>query len=418
VRDIWNQQSILSGVKEKRVIAGADHARLDGFVISQGIVRGKGAGLLCDGVSPVITNNIFYQNKTLKPASWQPRFWHETANDGGAVYCRNNSAPEITFNLFIENETENGRGAGIACDGRCNPLIAENVFLHNTSGIDDPMRSSDGGAISVFDWCNLRLENNIIAGNRALASNDAGGVFIALWSSARISGNLFLNNEADDDAGGLFVGGQEHRYDRPLDPIPPQDKFFVSIVDNKFIGNRNKSLNSGAMRFTMEGRGEFRANYTAFNNGIYFQRSEVQITGNLIFDNFLIKETKSGLKISEIRDNMIWAEFDLQTDVVLENNWIKEKSAEAGKTVPGLGVKSAAKELIAASVIYNRRNFTTSVIVPDLNQAVNELANRVVRSGKKWGVIRSNDAVSITLWGDFSEETAFTLLTVYQNSGN
>ncbi len=171
------------------------------------------------------------------------------------------------------------------------------------------MRSSDGGAISIFDWCDARIENNIVLSNKALASNDAGGIFIALWSSAVVKGNLFIDNDAGDDAGGLFVGGQEHRYDSPLDPLPPKDKFFVDVKENIFLGNKNSSMNSGAMRFTMESRGIFQRNITAFNNGIYFQRSEVKVSENIILDDFLFVETKKGLKKGEISNNLIWAKI-------------------------------------------------------------------------------------------------------------
>ncbi|MDZ7765889.1 MAG: hypothetical protein U5K00_15985 [Melioribacteraceae bacterium] len=44
-------------------------------------------------------------------------------------------------------------------------------------------------------------------------SNDGGAVFIALWSSTAVKNNIFVDNECGDDAGALFVGGQEHRYD-------------------------------------------------------------------------------------------------------------------------------------------------------------------------------------------------------------
>jgi len=415
-RDIWTRQSVLSGQGKRRVLEGADDARLDGFIIQNGVVRGHGGGLLCDGVSPVITNNIFENNRSLKPLHWKPVYWHETANDGGAVYCNNGSAAVFTFNLFVENSTENGRGAGIAFHDRCKPVLANNVFLNNTAGLDDPMRSSDGGAVSVFDHCQARLDHNIFSSNRALASNDAGGAFIALWSSAQVNGNLFVDNKADDDAGALFVGGQEHRYDSPLDPIPPSEEFFVSIAQNVFIGNRNKSMNSGAMRFTMESRGEFTGNYTAFNNGVYFQRSEVRIAGNLFLDPVLVTETKAGLKKSMVRDNTFYAGLDLRTEVTMENNRISQQEPATGKSKRLLRMEFPGRELIAVSAIYYKRQFVTRVIIPELNAAVGELNNRVIRTGNHWAVIKSNQAGEITLWGNFSGQAVFYLLPVYQKA--
>ena len=291
LRDIERFPTVLSGDGKRRVLIGADSSKLDGFIITSGIIRGKGAALFCDGGSMVISNNTFILNKTLGPLNWQPVYWHETAHDGGAIYATNKAALLIKNNLFVKNKTENGRGAAIAMDGHCRGEIINSVFLNNISGLDDPMRSSDGGAVSIFKWCNTNVENNIFLGNRAESSNDGGAMFVALWSSARIRKNIFVDNYSDDDAGAVFIGGQEHRYDSPLDPMPSPEEFYVSIIDNDFIGNHHGGYNSGAMRFTMEARGEFRNNVVAHSNGIYFQRSEVDVINNTILENFLYIDT-------------------------------------------------------------------------------------------------------------------------------
>ena len=52
-RDIYKYPTELQGDKKRRIIIGADNALLDGFIIKEGRIRGKGAGVFCDGVSPV-----------------------------------------------------------------------------------------------------------------------------------------------------------------------------------------------------------------------------------------------------------------------------------------------------------------------------------------------------------------------------
>jgi len=400
--------------KEKgRVLVAADNCTIDGFVISGGEIRGKGAGILSDSVSPVITNNIFLKNKTLKPIPWNPKYWHKTANDGGAIYCGNGAAPIIENNLFIDNQTENGRGAGIAADDYSKPVIKNNVFFKNVAGKDDPMRSSDGGAISLFNWSNADIENNIILSNTSLAHNDAGGLWLALWSSAKIKNNIFVDNQAGDDAGAIFVGGQEHRYDQPLDKMPPEDKFFVSIEDNIIVGNRNASMNSGAMRFTMEGRGAFKNNITAQNNGIYFQRSEVDISGNIILDNFLLIETKPDLKEYKVTDNIIWADYNQQVKATVKNNNIKDVPAGSDNYSQVPKFKNDEEILKIASANYSPKKFVTTMILLNKNLQKNELVNRIVKVGNKWSVIRSNDENTITLWGNFSGDISLTVLPTY-----
>lgn len=411
-RDIEKNRTILTGGGERRIVIGADHACLDGFVISNGCIRGKGAGIVCDGVSPRLTNNIFFSNKTLAPIPWHPKFLHETANDGGAIYCENGASPTIENNLFAKNTTENGRGAAIAFHHHCQGRIANNVFLHNSTGLNDPMRSSDGGAISIFDWSSPIIENNVILNNQALASNDAGGIFVALWSSPIIRRNIFVGNRCDDDAGALFVGGQEHRYDRPLDPLPDEEHFFVKIDSNVFIGNSNPSNNSGAMRFTMEGRGRFKNNIVAHNSGIYFQRSEVTIEDNIIFDDFLFIETKAGLKPGLIRNNILWGNLSIETEATAKDNYLREPRAANFNSLPAL--VNDWIHLQAITTTYHPRQFVTNVLVSNTKFRKNELANRVVTAGTKWGVIKSNDSRTIEIWDDFSGNVNFTVLPTYQ----
>ena len=410
-RDIEKYITKFSGQDKERVFNAADKCVIDGFTISNGSIKGTGAGINCIGVSPVISNNTFFRNKTLKPIPWNPKFWHETANDGGAVYCEKGSKAEIKNNLFVENKTENGRGAGIAANNHCDLLIEDNIFFNNVAGLDDPMRSSDGGAISIFDWCNAVITGNIILSNNALSRNDAGGIFVALWSSAEITDNVLVDNEAGDDAGALFVGGQEHRYDAPLDPIPPADKFFVKIDNNTFIGNRNSSMNSGAMRFTMESRGEFSNNIVAQNNGIYFQRSEVSVLNNLILDNFLYMETKEGLKLGTISGNILWANFDLQIGATVENNNMKNVYDEKNySSTPQ--IKDDAVELIVLAANYLKTDYCTTITVLK-NLKINEYANRVVKVNGKWNVITSNDANTLKILGKYNSVASLNILPTY-----
>jgi len=415
-RDISKFLSSLNGDNKRLVVEGADNARLDGFLIREGVVRDRGAGLRCVGVSPHISNNIFFLNKTLKPIPWNPKFIHEMANDGGAIYCANGASPLIEHNIFVENKTENGRGAGIALNNQCNTRIIGNVFYNNIAGLDDPMRSSDGGAISAFDWCNVHIENNIILENRADSNNDGGGIFLALWTSATVKNNIVVANWSGDDAAGLFVGGQEHRYDSPLDPLPSNDKFYVSISNNVFIGNDHPSKNSGAMRFTMESRGEFNNNIVANTNGIYFQRSEVDISNNVILDNFLFIETKVGLLPGKISNNILWGDVRILTDVPVTNCNIRDG-------YPGEDNVSEIPQFIndrlilhGDAVSYGRKIYYTTVYMFSAGLTAGALKGRVVRAGQKWGVVRSNDKNTLTVWGDLSGEIQFTVLPTYRQA--
>jgi hypothetical protein len=411
-RDIEKYKTILTGDGESRILIAEDNTTIDGFTITGAKFRGKGAAVYCDGTSPVITNNTFENNMSLKPLDWNPEYWHETANDGGAIYCKDGASPVIKNNLFVNNKTENGRGGACAFDNNCNPQIINNTFYNNHTGLDDPMRSSDGGAVSIFRWCKGLVKGNLFLSNTADSHNDGGGLFVALWSSTVVKNNLFVDNESGDDGGALFVGGQEHRYDAPLDPYPPKDKFYVTVENNTFIGNRNSSMNSGAMRFTMESRGKFSNNIVAQNNGIYFQRSETEITGNLILDNMLVIETKEGLDKSVIADNIIWADFVLDETVAELNNnnmLYTDKFEGSKKAFPGF--KDDGMRITVYSANFNKDKNYTELI---LNRNIKNLIGRIVKADGKWSVVKSFENKVLQLWGNFSAITEIQILPSYE----
>ena len=416
-RDVWRHRTILDAGRRGRVLVAADRSLLDGFEVTGGTIRGKGAGILIDGVSPVLSNNFFTGNKTLGPENWAPRHLHETAHDGGAVYCRNGGNPVFVRNVFFGNRTENGRGAAIAYDGRCNGKITGNVFVDNVAGLEDPMRSSDGGAISVFRWSSPVIADNVVLGNAAINKNDGGGIFVALWSSAKVHDNVIVDNEAGDDAGGLFVGGQEHRYDAPLDPLPDAGNYYVEVTGNRFFGNRNSSRNSGATRITMETRGLVARNLAALNYGFYVQRSEIEAVNNTILEDLLWIETKEGLGPGIFRGNIVLGGFELDTGMAVTNSLFRDGYPGSGNRKGAPDFIDDGMDLRVLTASYSRRDFQTTLTVAD-SLAGDGLDNRVVVSGDHWGVIRSSYGHTITLWGDLSGATRLIVLPTYRQKSS
>ena len=320
-RDLQLNMSILHGRGKNRIFRCANHSRIDLFTISEGTVRGKGGALLCDGVSPTVTNNRFRNNRTLTPLNWNPSHIHVRANDGGAICVENGSSPTITNNLFVGNQTETGRGAAIAIHDHCGGTIKGNVFLANTSGTNDKHRSSDGGAVSVFKWSNPKIKDNLFIENRALGRNDGGALFCALWSSPSIVRNTFVGNQSTDDAGALFIGGQEHRYDRPKDPMPKQEEFIVVVKQNMFYGNSNSADNSGGCRVTMQARAKLLNNIFSENDQLAIQSSEVTVTNNTVMGRADFAEFFAECEPRLVSNNILWGglHFDSQTPISYSN---------------------------------------------------------------------------------------------------
>ncbi|MSU48235.1 MAG: right-handed parallel beta-helix repeat-containing protein [Opitutus sp.] len=422
-RDIYAHATVLDGGEAQRIAFGADDVRIDGFHFVRGRVRGKGAALLCDGVSPTIANCIFTQNRTLIPQPWAPAQLHETAHDGGAIFITNGAAPRIEHCYFYDNTTECGRGAAIAADRRAAPRIVASVFANNRSGLDDPMRSSDGGAISFFDWCAGEVTGCVVSANVSLARNDAGGIFVALWSAPRIADNVFTANNGGDDAGALFIGGQEHRYDAPLDSYPPADKFNVLIERNVFVGNTNSSKNSGAMRVTMESRATFRDNLITENQGgFYLQRSEIVAERNTVWQDWRFVEDKPSLGRSRLAGNILKGPLGgkVGARATLARN-MAEAAAGGSDSVAVADVFEAdGIEGKIAGVRYDVATFTTAIsVAADLSRE--SLAGRLIGfsqgKGAQWRVIQRATAREIVVWGRLEPETkgarGFTVLRTF-----
>ena len=411
-RDVYRHATILDGEDTHRIAFGADDARVDGFHFVRARVRGKGAALQCDGVSPTLVHCIFTQNRTLIPRPWAPALLHETAHDGGAIFVTNGAAPRIEHCYFYDNTTECGRGAAIAVDRRSAPLIRACVFANNRAGIDDPFRSSDGGAVSFFDWSAGEVKSCVFSANTALARNDGGGLFVALWSAPRISDNILVANDGGDDAGGLFIGGQEHRYGVPLDPYPPAENFNVVVERNIFVGNTNSAKNSGAMRVTMESRATFRDNVIAENQGgFYLQRSEIVAERNTVWQDWRFVEDKPSLGASRLVGNILKGPA---TGKIEARATLAKNMAETG-----LGGSDA----LAVSDVFEHDGFTgriagvrydpatlTTVITSahelrDAKKLAGRLLGMVQGRGAQWRVIKHVDGRDIVVWGRLEPET-------------
>ncbi len=416
-RDIQAHPTILDAQGEDRVLTVSGDAdtnpRMDGLRIQGGRTRAPGGGILIDGASPVLSNNVFTNNSTLTPANWAPKYLHETAHDGGAIYCRNNGAPEIRNNLILANTTETGRGAGIAFDHGCDGVIADNVIIGNVAGTADPMRSSDGGGISIFNWSSPEITGNVVLANWALHNNDGGGIFVAYWSSARVRDNVIVANLGSDDGGGLFVGGQEHRYDRPFDPMPAPEDFFVEVTGNRFFGNTNTSGNSGALRITMESRGRVEGNVAALNGGFYLQRSELEVVDNTILEDTLLIETKEGLEPTRFSNNIVTGSLESDGTALVTASLIRDGSQGAGNEAGLPELLDDGRELQVLATSWSPSTHQTRVTVA-APLPPGDLANRVVASQYGWGVVHSAAGRHLTLWRDFRPATELHLLPTYR----
>jgi hypothetical protein len=408
-RDVTTHRTVLDGEGRRRIAVAGPDAALDGFVLRNGRVRGPGGALLIRGTSPVVSNSVFENNTTLPPEPFSPKAWHETAHDGGAIACLEGCSAVIRNNVFVGNTTSIGRGGALACDNetardrRAAPRVLRNVFLRNVASVGpDTMRSGDGGAISFYGYCDGQIAGNVIAENGAPAKNDGGGVFLNLWAAPAVTDNIFTGNHAGDDAGALFIGGQKHHYGTPLDPVPAADDYFVRVERNVFMGNRNGSPTSGAMRVTMMTRGRIADNVTAENpGGVHTQRSELVLAGNTFTEGVLYEdEERAAPGPTVFRNNILLGARRWDAPVS------EEGSCTTATFLPdGVDLRVRRAQHDAA------RHVTTVEVQGRL--PTGSLAGRVVQAGDRWGVVRSGTATVLEIWGDFPA-TRITVKPTYR----
>lgn len=413
-RDIFANTSTLDGLESRRVVIGASNAKLDGFVIRNGRALGHGGGILCDGTSPTISNNLIEENFTVEPANFRSDRIHQQGHFGGGMACLYEAVPVIVNNVFRGNWTEIGEGGGIAfygwhrLTGKPRGRIENNVLIGNNSGLKDHgrTRSSSGGAISFSHEANHDFRNNVVAHNRAMGRSDAGGVYNEYFSSPVIEDNWIVGNEGDDDGGGLYTM-------RDGDPV---------IRHNLFAGNWTTMGGVGGVRVSKEGRALVIDNRIVRNlsgGGLYLVDGHLVASGNLIADN---------LKGAGIRVHQRFAHI---LPSRIENNQIRNheegtislpKSSGAAPVMAGNELSegppaSNMEDWTVTGAIFNRRTGLTTIQVSLTTGAKDALAGRTVRRGSRWSVVAGNQSGSISVWGDLAgpaDDSILHIMPEYQ----
>jgi parallel beta-helix repeat protein len=404
-RDLLRYATTLDGGQTGRVIVGANHARLDGFTIRDGRVRGPGGAILCDRTSSTITNNTILYNETLEPEGYNHDLLHQAGHDGGAIACLNGAAPVIANNAIAHNATGVGGGGGIASLNYSTPTIENNVLSDNVTGRTDRnrSRSSNGAAIScsnlpikVVDRQRVRhrISGNVILNNRVGGNSDAGGIYCEYDAHPEISRNLILGNVAEDDGGGIYV----MKSSEPL------------IAANVIAGSRG----GGAIRLSKEGRALIENNLLFANDpgSITCANSWMRLVHNTIVadvGNGLSYENQSQhLRHSAVIGNLFhgktaskWRHSPAGS-LTVTHNLLEGGRAEDGNIDADPQFEDDAWAGEASRAAYDRQRVRTTVTLSAPPPHAERLVGRPVRAGDRWGVIASVDGPEIIVWGDLT----------------
>ena len=436
-RDIFKHRTILDGGRVRRVVVGANHASIDGFVIQNGLSRNHGGGILCDDTSPTISNNFIIDNFVLEPEDFNHSRIHQQGHHGGGIACLYNAVPVIRNNVIANNNTAIGNGGGIAfygwqrmpgisepvfkanrLEGGLQPLVENNVIIGNIAGVNDIQRtrSSNGGGVSCAFEARPIIRNNIIANNQAKGRGDGGGIYNEYYSDPLIENNWIIGNIADDDAGGIYT----MRMGQPV------------IQQNFIAGNWTPGKGVGGIRLSKEGRARIVENIIVRNlsgGGIQCVDSYMELENNIIMHNLgggavMYQRQFTYFIDSVIRSNTL--RDNEQAPIVIKDSQgkppiIQSNNIQGGfegpdnyDTVPIFINDSVKGKTISSQ--FDSINFLTAIFLQKPIDKNEQLAGRVVRLGERWSVIKNAEGKRIIAWGDLGDikDIEFEIISEYQ----
>lgn len=423
-REIQAYQTLLDGQKMRRVVIGADNSCIDGFTIRNGLSKSHGGGILCDDTSPVISNCIIENNYVMEPDNFNYARIHQNGNHGGGIACLYNSVPVIRNNLFYNNETSIGNGGGIAfygwlrnpdapptkiinnrMEGGWQPLVANNIFINNTSGVNDwgRTRSSNGGAISCAYESRPVIENNLIICNQAKGRSDAGGIYTENFSYPFINGNWIVGNISDDDGGGIYTNHTGH-----------------ALITNNFIaGNWTVGKGAGGVRLSKESRATVKDNIIVHNQtggGVQSVDSYMELVNNIIMHN----KGNVSLRYSNVfsyfvpsviekniildNENKISIELKEGEKINFKGNNLNEKVDASNNSYKPVEFENNEINIEIDNYQYFPETYQTVVTVRT-NTEKNNLTGRVFNSGDFWSVISKIEGNKIFVYGNIEKRS-------------
>lgn len=436
-RDIYKYSTVLDGRNARRVVMGADNAMLDGFTVKNGLSRSHGGGILCDDSAPTISNCFIVNNYALEPGNFDNQRIHQHGNDGGGVACLFDATPVIENNLFYNNRTSIGDGGALSfygwsrkrhgtdrriennfMVGYVRPTVKNNVFVENTAGVNDiyRTRSSNGGAISCSHEARPIIENNIVASNRAKGNSDAGGIYAEYFSYPTIKDNWITGNISDDDGGGIYIMRLSDAH----------------VTDNFIAGNWTKGGGVGGVRLSKEGRAQITGNVIVnaqSGGGVQCVDSYMELKNNIIMNNLgsysiWFTDTFSYFKPSVVEDNIVRGNKGKLRIENKDPNQITLRDNNFDESVPGSGNVSQSVNIDEKSLSGSIKNMSfdgnkyQTVLIAGEKLNTKEVEGHVIRIGEFWSVIAKAENGKIYIWGNALERSdkagKFEILSDYR----
>jgi len=395
-RDIAANPTILDGENRNAVVYAASNARLDGFQVRNGrTLVARGGGILCDGVSPSISNNVIESN------------YSELG--GGGIACGGGGTPSISNNRIADNSTSDiAAGGGILVEG-ISLSVLNNLIVGNGS--------QHGAGIALFPSLvtpvapsNVVAVNNVITANATVINGDGGGIYsegslltllntvVAGNSSEMEGGGIHLSNSllcqiqncrvegnaSNNEGGGLYVYNSS-----------------VRVFNSVLAGN---SSGEGGGMFCEGGGTVSLSNCVVVENQISstsglgggIASGDSQTTLSVV--NSVLRGNLPGEVLSDVADITY---SNVQGDWPPDTPDTTNLDAEAGFVGP------VAWGMVTR-IDYSEEERVSTLKVEGLAPGRDSLVGKVVRIGNRAYVVQSNWENTLVVWGDATRHLVWT----------
>jgi subtilisin family serine protease len=395
-RDIEANPTILDAGNMNAVVYGADNARLDGFRVRNGrTLVNRGGGILCEGGSAAISNNVIESN------------YAELG--GGGIACRMGSSPSIHNNRIAGNSTSDiTMGGGILVEGS-NPVVLNNLIVGNVS--------QNGAGIAVLPSLvtpvvpsTLSASDNIITANATVINGDGGGIYVE-GSVLGLVNTIVSGNSSEMGGGGIFLSNS-----------------YSSLIQNcRVEGNASNNDGGGLYAFNSSVRAfnsVWAGNSAGEGGGMFCEGGgTVSLSNCVVVENQISSTSGMGGGIasgdsqttlsvvnSVLRGNVPGEVLSDIADITysnVEGDWPPDTpdttnmDAEAGFVGP-------VAWGIVTKIDYSEEERVSTLKVQGLAPGRDSLAGQVVRIGNRAYVVKSNGEDTLVIWGDATRHLVWT----------
>jgi len=247
---------------------------VEGFTVTNGLVAGNGAGIICNGSPTIGYNRIvhnvmslfsgygagFYSNGA--PFVHHNLFAYDTISDpaaggfryGPAAFCR--SSGVFYENVFMENYSLGGSGFGYGGAlylERDNPVVLSNLFVRNRA--ENSSGFTYGGGLYIGTSANAFVANNTFVGNSVQASIVYGGAVYTANLVASIVNNVIVQNTSSGAipyGGGIATGASATPY-----PVYDYNDLWSNVPANYYNCTAGPNAISANPEFKSVGWGDY-----------------------------------------------------------------------------------------------------------------------------------------------------------------